>query len=228
MKQKLIEGLKVKYPGLQDSIITRMADKMAKTVTTEDQVDTAIEGTTIQQLIDSYTDSRVTEASVTAVVNYEKKHNIKDGKAIAAENPQQEPAKPGDETPAWAKLLIDQNKTLSDKIAAIEGNKVTTERLTKLRAELTGAPETLLARFEKDMPKDMNDEQFNEWITGVKTDVEPFITALVQKGVVFNPPASGGKGTPTPEASPEVKARIEERAKEAVLEPSAIKGLPNK
>lgn len=218
MKTKLVEGLKAKFPGIQDSIINRIADKLAKTVTTEDQVETAIEGTTIQQVIDSYADSRATEATATAVINYEKKHNIKDGKPIAAEPPKAEPPS-GDEPPAWAKALL-------DKVNALEGNKVTTERITKLREALAGAPENLIGRFEKDMPKDLTDEQFTEWMTGVKADVDPIITALVQKGVILNPPANGGKAIPVPEASPEVKARIAERAAEP--ETAAIKGLPVK
>lgn len=218
MKTKLVEGLKTKFEGIQDSVINRIADKLAKTVTTEDQIDTAIEGTTWQQVIDVYTESRVTEAAATAVVNYEKKHNIKDGKATAAEPPRTDPPN-GDEPPAWAKALL-------EKVQAIEGQKVTTDRIARLREGLAGTPENLIGRFEKDMPKDLTDEQFNEWMTGVKADVEPIITALIQKGVVLNPPATGGKGTPAPEASPEVKARIAERAAEQ--EQPAIKGLPVK
>ena len=225
MKTKLVEGLKIKFPGIQDSIIIRIADKLAKTVTTEDQVETAIEGTTIQQVIDSYADSRATEATATAVNNYEKKHSIKDGKSIVAEPAKTDPTGV-DEPPTWAKAIIDQNKILAEKLLNIEGQKVTTERITKLREALDGAPQNLIGRFEKDMPKDLNDEQFTEWMDGVKADVEPIITALVQKGVIINPPASGGKIIPAPEASPEVKARIEERAAET--ETSAIKGLPAK
>ena len=227
MKTKLLEGLKVKFEDVQDSVLSRIADKLAKTVTTEDQVATAIEGVTLQSVIDSYADSRATEATQTAVVNYEKKHNIKDGKPAVPDEPKPNPPTPGgDEPPAWAKALIDQNKTLAEKFEAIEGTKVTTERLTKLRAELTGAPENLIGRFEKDMPKDMTDEQFTAWMTEVKTDVEPIITALVQKGVTFNPPASGGAAKPEPEASAEVKARIAERETTTAAEPAAIKGLP--
>ncbi|MEI6053700.1 MAG: hypothetical protein WCQ44_13425, partial [Opitutaceae bacterium] len=157
-------------------------------------------------------------------------HNIKDGKPTAAEPPTPQtsptPPNPGDEPPAWAKAIIDQNKSLADKLQAIEGGKVTTERITKLRAELTGAPENLIGRFEKDMPKDMTDEQFTAWMAEVKTDVEPIITALVQRSVTFNPPAIGGAAKAEPEASPEVKARIADRETTTASEPAAIKGLP--
>ena len=127
MKQKILEGLKTKFEGIQDSVLSRIADKLAKTVTTEDQVATAIEGVTLQSVIDSYADSRATEATNTAVVNYEKKHNIKDGKPTAAEPPTPQtsptPPNPGDEPPAWAKAIIDQNKSLADKLQASKAEK---------------------------------------------------------------------------------------------------------
>lgn len=55
---------------------------MAKTITSEEEVATAVEGVTFQSISESYGDSQATEAQKTAVSNYEKKHGQKDGQYI--------------------------------------------------------------------------------------------------------------------------------------------------
>lgn len=79
-KEQILEALKTKFQGVQASILDRVATKLAQTVTTEEQVKTAVEGVTIQQVIESYGDSRATQATSTAVHNYEAKYGLKDGR----------------------------------------------------------------------------------------------------------------------------------------------------
>ncbi len=78
MKKEILEALKAKFPGVSDNVLDRIANKLAKTVTTAEQVKTAVEGVTIQQVIESYGDSRATEASNTArenaVLDYESRY----------------------------------------------------------------------------------------------------------------------------------------------------------
>lgn len=80
MKKEIFEALTTKFQGVSASILDRIAGKLAKTVTTAEQVKTAVEGVTIQQVIESYTDSRVTEASETArknaVQDYETRYGL--------------------------------------------------------------------------------------------------------------------------------------------------------
>jgi hypothetical protein len=239
MKNKILEGLKAKYPDIQDSVLSRIADKLAKTVTSEDQVETAVAGVTLQQVIDSYADSRVTEATSTAVANYEKKHGLKEGKPIAAEP--QEPKKPegskkpdGDDTPEWAKKLIESNQALEAKIKAIEGEKVVTTRASRLEKllEEIKAPEQLKNSYKKSVAKMNfeNDEEFDTYLNEIKTEIEPLITQIEQKGVVFSTPP-GGKGTVEKEPPAQVKERIEERKAYETANAAAssvIKGLPTK
>ena len=82
MRQQILEALKAKFSGVSEKILGRIADKLAKTVTTAEQVATAVEGVTFQQVLDSYGDSRATEAQQTAVHNYETKYGLKDGQKI--------------------------------------------------------------------------------------------------------------------------------------------------
>ena len=73
MKQKIFEALKAKFTGVNANVLNRIADKLAKTVTTDEQVATAVAGVTQEliEVIESYGDSRATEAQQTAVANYE-------------------------------------------------------------------------------------------------------------------------------------------------------------
>lgn len=81
MFEEIFNGLKTKFDGVQDNILKRVADKLSKT-TSKDQVQTVIDGVTIQTILENYGDSRATEAAFSAVNNYEKKHGIKDGRQI--------------------------------------------------------------------------------------------------------------------------------------------------
>lgn len=142
----LLAALKAKFEGVSDAVLDRVIkNKFGKTVTTTEQVETAVAGVTWQSIIDSYGDSRATEAQVTAVSNYEKKHGLKDGVKIGGgEQIVQQPPKTeqdGD-MPAWAKALVDSNKALTDKINALEGDRITASRKAKLSAVVEKLPET--------------------------------------------------------------------------------------
>lgn len=166
MKQKLFEALKTKFVGVDAQILDRIATKKAEGQTDENQIPTIVEGVSFQDVLTSYGDFRAGDASKTAVTNYEKKHNLKDGKVIETEEPtptpQPEPVKP-DDTPAWAKALIDQNKTLTEKIASIE-NKSTLEQRTaaiQAKAKEYGIPESQAKRYS--IPEDADlDEYFKD------------------------------------------------------------------
>lgn len=82
MRKAILDALKAKFQGVSESVLNRIADKLCKTVTTAEQVQTAVDGVTIQQVIEGYADSRATEASQTAVHTYEQKYGLKDGAKI--------------------------------------------------------------------------------------------------------------------------------------------------
>ena len=92
MFEKILAGLKTKFPGVDSKILERIAKKKAETTTTEDEVKTVVDGVTFQSIIDSEGDRRANEAQSSAVSNYEKKYKLKDGKP--SEPPQQDPPQP--------------------------------------------------------------------------------------------------------------------------------------
>lgn len=126
--EQILAGLKTKFQGVEDATLQRIASKKAEGVTDESKVNSIVEGISFQDVLTSYGDYRADGAQKTAVTNYEKKHNIKDGKPIEEPKPQDPPTDPKptpqvaptEQVPAWAQSLIDSNKTLSEKLAAMD------------------------------------------------------------------------------------------------------------
>lgn len=231
MKQQILESLKAKFKGVSDAILNRIADKLAKTVTKQEDVATAVEGVTFQQVLESYGDSRATEAQQTAVANYEKKHGLKDGKKVEEPKTEEEPKpkeEPGhgkEEMPAWAKALVESNKTLTAKLSAIEGEKLATSRKSSLDAVLKSAPEKIRQRYEKDFARMTfkDDQDFTNWIGEITPDVEAITNEYKAKGGVVTRPKAGAAGGKGEEKNPYLEARIKER--EAATATPAIQGL---
>lgn len=228
MKKQILEGLRAKFPGVKDSALDRIATKMAETVTTEEAVATAIEGVTFQQVLESYGDSRATEATQTSVSNYEKKYGLKDGKPASQDpdpNKGKDPKKPDEDEPAWAKALREQNEKLAAQIQAINGDKLAKDRKAKLDAILGNAPESVKKLVTGGIKPEAfaTEEEYDAHLETIKTTVETLSTELASKGGVFKRPMGGGGGG-TDKPSPEVEARIKEREAEAAA--PAIQGMP--
>lgn len=113
MKKEILEALKAKFEGVSEAILNRIADKLAKTVTKQEDVATAVEGVTFQQVLESYGDSRATEAQQTAVTNYEKKHGLKDGKRSKSRNLRSSQSLTRKRSPVRRKCLLGLKRWLS-------------------------------------------------------------------------------------------------------------------
>lgn len=179
MKTKILELLKTKFPGVQDSVLNRIADKAARTITTEDAATTYVEGVVIQQVIESHADSRVTEATNTAVANYEKKHNLKDGKPV--ETPPVPPTpQPGDDAPQYVKDLIESNKQLQARLDRIDNGQTVTSRRDSITAKLKDIKVSDVFKNQtlKTLDKlQMNDEEF----AAFELEIVENATALAQE-----------------------------------------------
>lgn len=212
----LLAALKAKFEGVSDAVLDRVIkSKFGKTVTTTEQVETAVAGVTWQSIIDSYGDSRATEAQVTAVSNYEKKHGLKDGVKIGGgEQTVQQPPKTeqdGD-MPAWAKALVDSNKALTDKINALEGDRITASRKAKLSAVVEKLPETLRKAYERTPVDKITDDEFETLLGEITTEVDGLATTVQAKGSVFGKPsAQNGRHQQTAELTKEQIDAINKR-----------------
>jgi len=136
MKEKLLAALKTKFQGVQDATLERIAIKKAETVTGEDQIQNVVDGLKYDDIIQSETDFRIGQASKTArdkaVIEYEKKHNLKDGKSQKSndDDPEDLIDDQGDEkVPKWAQKLIKENSELKSTIHGItKSQEVGTKR----------------------------------------------------------------------------------------------------
>lgn len=218
MKKELFDALKAKFPGVSDSILDRIATKLAKTATTAEQVKTAVEGVTIQQVIESYGDSRATEASETArknaVQEYESRCGLKDGvktttTTTGGEQPTggsaTNPTTGGtDETPAWARTLI-------ERIERMETAKTTETRTQQLNAVIGKLPEPMRKAYER-LPIDKySAEEFNTLIADITTEVEGIADDTAAQGAVFGKPSASTGAQNKTELTEAQKAAISHR-----------------
>ena len=171
--EQILAGLRTKFQGVDDATLQRMASKKAEGVTDESKVNSIVEGISFQDVLTSYGDYRADGAQKTAVSNYEKKHNIKDGKPIEEPKPQGPLPTPTPQTteqvPAWAQSLIDSNKTLSEKLAAMDAKTKADERNQQIAAvaKSFGIPEYVYKGKQI-----ADDVDLNQYFTDVKQEMQ--------------------------------------------------------
>lgn len=145
MKEKLLTLLQTKFPGVDNAILDRIATKKSENVTDETQLTTITEGMSFQDVLTSYGDYRAGDATQTAVKNYEKRHNLKDGKPI--EQPAlggvQVNTPPSSEEPEWFKAYKRQQEerenVVKAKYEALEAQRIKAERESLLRTAAQAA-----------------------------------------------------------------------------------------
>ena len=173
--EQILAGLQQKFAGVDTAILTRIATKKAEGVTDETKVNSIVEGISFSDVLNSYGDFRAGDASKTAVTNYEKRHNLKDGKPIETTTTTKTEENK-DDVPAWAQALIDSNKNLSDKLTQLETEKAQTTRSQQIlaKAKEYGIPENYAKRCaikdDEDLDayfKDLKQEFANDGFKGV-------------------------------------------------------------
>lgn len=175
--EQILAGLKTKFQGVEDATLQRIASKKAEGVTDESKVNSIVEGISFQDVLTSYGDYRADGAQKTAVSNYEKKHNIKDGKPIGKPKPQDPlptptptpQPKPAEEVPAWAQSLIDSNKTLSERLASMDAKTKADARNAQIDevAKSFGIPE-----FAYKGKTIADDADLNKYFTDLKQEMQ--------------------------------------------------------
>ena len=213
MKQKLFEALKAKFSGVDADILDRIATMLAKTVTDESGVTTAVEGVTQEfiSVIEGYGDSRATGEQKTAVANYERKHNLKDGVKVAQQQQQEQPknTEGGDEMPAWAKTLIESNQQLSERLNRLDTERTTTARRQQLATITNKLPEALRKPYERMSVDNLQEDEFTQLLSDVTTEVDGIVSGMNAKGAVFGKPAAhNGGGNQGGELTEEQKKAI--------------------
>lgn len=221
MKQQILTALKAKFVGVSDAILDRVATKLAQTVTTAEQVQTAVDGVTFQQVLESYGDSRATQATQTAVHNYETKYGLKDGVKVTP--PEQQPPVPpvtppvtppaggAEAVPAWAQALIESNNSLKNELAQMKTDRTTETRKQQISTLIEKLPENLRKAYSRTPVDGLTDEQFTTLVGEITTEVGDIQSSIQQKGAVFGKPAAQNGGNQGAELTKEQVAAITQR-----------------
>lgn len=221
MKQQILTALKAKFVGVSDAILDRVATKLAQTVTTAEQVQTAVDGVTFQQVLESYGDSRATQATQTAVHNYETKYGLKDGVKVTP--PEQQPPVPSvtppvtppaggaEAVPAWAQALIESNNSLKNELAQMKTDRTTETRKQQISTLIEKLPENLRKAYSRTPVDGLTDEQFTTLVGEITTEVGDIQSSIQQKGAVFGKPAAQNGGNQGAELTKEQVAAITQR-----------------
>lgn len=159
MKAKILVGLKTKYKtfGFSDKAFDGVADYLSKTVTEEGQIETAISG--VEGLL------KVFQGDVDFVRNeksglQKQLDELKNNPTPPVTPPATPPA---EETPAWAQAILDQNKTLVERLDKVDANKVLEQRNASILAKAVeyGIPESQVKRYNIPADADL-DEYFKD------------------------------------------------------------------
>lgn len=172
--EQILAGLRTKFQGADDATLQRMASKKAEGVTDESKVNSIVEGISFQDVLTSYGDYRADGAQKTAVSNYEKKHNIKDGKPIEEPKPQDPPTDPKPNEPQdlaaqIAAALGTALKPLSDRLDAMDAKTKADERNQQIAAvaKSFGIPEYVYKGKQI-----ADDVDLNQYFTDVKQEMQ--------------------------------------------------------
>lgn len=172
--EQILAGLKTKFQGVEDATLQRMASKKAEGVTDESKVNSIVEGISFQDVLTSYGDYRADGAQKTAVANYEKKHNIKDGKPIEEPKPQDPPTDPNPNEPQdlaaqIAAALGTALKPLTDRMDAMDAKTKADARNAQIDevAKSFGIPE-----FAYKGKQIADDADLNQYFTDLKQEMQ--------------------------------------------------------
>lgn len=195
MKEKIIAAIKAKYPAINlskkrlDAIAAKIETKV---IDDETKIDAALE------TYNDFNPLADIAKQDDAIRNYEAK--LKSQQPPKKEEEKKEDSELPDDTPAWAKSLIESNKTLSEKLASIEGEKKVSTIKSTIASKLKEVPAT----YWEDWAIPDKDEDVEGFIEKVNTKYTAFTKDLTDKGIAVVPmPGSGGRKAETKEATKE-------------------------
>ena len=176
--EQILVGLRTKFAGVDDATLQRIASKKSEGVTDESKVNSIVEGITFQDVVTNYGDFRANGASETsrknAIADYEKQHNLKNGKPIEEPKPQDPPTDPKPNEPQdlaaqIAAALGTALKPLSDRLDAMDAKTKADARNQQIDevAKSFGIPE-----FAYKGKQIAEDADLNKYFTDLKQEMQ--------------------------------------------------------
>lgn len=199
MKEKILQFLKTKLNGVQDSYLEGVAERFSKIITEEAQIETVLNDGVIDAIripatqLQAEGDRRANDAVKTSVENFRKKHNLdENGKPIQQQ--QQQPQTDPNE-PEWFKAYRakqeQETAELRTKLEGYEKKETKSALATKVKAKLAekNVPESYLKGRNLEVE---SEEQVDELVSQIEGDYTTFHQDLVNQGVVVEKPSEGG------------------------------------
>lgn len=210
MKTIISKALAAKFQGVDAKITDKVAAILAKTVSTEEQATAAANAVTFQQLLESYGDSRATEASQAAIANYERQHGLKGGKQDKKEGGPEE-AKKSKEEPKGdtAAEIAAALKSFRAELDGFKQTRVDEAHASRYAELISSLPDRYKAAYSRTNTKGLSEEEFTKLIDSIKPEVEAITAEATAKGVVL--------GRPSPHENPNPQKQASEAEAEAVV-----------
>lgn len=201
-KDKILAAIKAKFPhvNLSKKRLEAIAAKIeAKVIDDETKIDAALD------VFNEY--NPLVEMAKQDDTLRDLNSKVKAAPAKKDEPAKVEPVVVDDDTPAWAKALIDQNKTLAADLAVIKGEKALSSIKAKATEKLKDVPTSYWGK--RALPE--KEEDLEAFVTEVQTDYTGFTKELTEKGlsIVGAPRTSAGPAVAgSKEVSPEIKGFV--------------------
>lgn len=209
-EEKIREQVTEKFGALESDQLELVVAKVAKQATTDEEATEQVEALTTSQIAQSYADYRVNKALRKA----ERSADKEEKKAVSGHNDveaKEVPSAEGDDTPAWAKALIESNRTLQEQVRELKGDKVRTEREKALGAILEKLPEPIRKAYGRTNVEALDDEAFEELKAEVKSEAEAILKTVTPSGAVFGRPSVSFDGTAAREGAEKVSQEEQDR-----------------
>lgn len=216
--------LEAKFAGLEGAVLDWQAGKLVKACQTAEDAELAVEGLSLQKLVEGYGDYRATQASQSAVANYRRELERAEGaivepSATAVESePSGEEAVDGvEDAPAWVRALLEQNRALAERMETLEGARVRETRGATYGRLLEGLPESIRRAYERVSVEGYSESEFEALCDEVRAEVGTIERELRARGgrIGFPPVSSGAGGSrelPSAEESEAFLAKMDLRS----------------
>lgn len=183
MKKKIQDALKVKFPGVSDTVLAKIADNLAKTVLKDEDLTAGVEGVTFQQVLDLSKEE--------TVAAYEQQHGLKAGVKVETATKTEQPA--DDLESRISAAVAAALKPVTEELSDLKGEKIANTRKQQLTAILEKAPARFRERYEKDFTRlaFKDDADYANWLADVKADTDKLVEDEAAKGAVFGRPVGG-------------------------------------
>jgi len=216
MKEKIIARIKAKFPDVNLSAkrLDAIADKLSPKVTDENEIDAQLDA--LNEVI-SFSDLAKSDDKIRDLQSKLKDTTKKT--ETTADDQSSSTTKKDDETPAWAKALVESNTKLTEKLAAMEREKLQQTMLQKVTAheKLKG----ILPVFYKGRALPEKEDELEAFVDGIKQDYDTFTQETNNETLLNGPKPLGGGGGGG--AAKKVSPEFEEAMKAKKLEAEAAK-----